>query len=112
MLKSKGHEYFDFDKDKYKKALDMEKQDEKGNEKYKSAYIRAELRKDKENALLLIYPIDHKKKESSTSLFNIEGMEHKNPFGLAVVFPPGNGKSISYVLNSIAAKGEEEDVLE
>ncbi|RII32954.1 hypothetical protein D2A34_19145 [Clostridium chromiireducens] len=112
MLKSKGHEYFDFDKDKYKKALDMEKQDEKGNEKYKSSYIRAELRKDKENALLLIYPIDHKKKESSTSLFNIEGTEHKNPFGLAVVFPPGNGKSISYVLNSIAAKGEEEDVLE
>lgn len=105
MLKSKGHEYFALNKKQYDEALEMEQNSDKGKEKTIAANIRAKM--DPHHALLLIYPINHRDPKSETYRFNIEGIEHKPPLGLVIVFPKGNGKSISYQLNPIAIGGEE-----
>ena len=105
MLKSKGHEYFALNNDEYNKAMELESKTEKGKEKTVSACIRAQM--DGRKGLLLLYPIDFR--SSETSKLNIEGVEHKTPFGFAIVFPKGNGKSISYQVNPIAMKGESYD---
>ena len=104
MLKSKGHEYFALNFDEYKKALEIEENSEKGDESTIAAHIRAQM--DRERGLLLIYPIEFRDESSETKLFKIDGIEHKCPIGLVIVFPKGNGKSISYQLNPIAEKGE------
>lgn len=105
MLKSKGHEYFALNNDEYNKAMEIESKTEKGKEKTVSACIRAQM--DGRKGLLLLYPIDFR--SSETVKLNIEGVEHKTPFGFAIVFPKGNGKSISYQVNPIAMKGESYD---
>ena len=39
-------------------------------------------------------------------LFKIGNGNHMPPFGLVVVFPKGNGKSISYQVNQVGMKGD------
>ena len=41
--------------------------------------------------------------------FKIGDGNHKPPFGLVIVFPKGNGKSISYQMNPVAMKGDQYD---
>ena len=110
MLKSKGHEYFALDRAKYEEALRIEKTSDKGKESTIAANIRSKM--DRTKGLLLIYPIDHHDEDSTTKYFKIDDGRHKPPFGLVVVFPKGNGKSISYQVNSIALKENGYDIFD
>lgn len=105
MLKSKGHEYFALNQEAYDEALKLEKNSIKGTGSTTAANIRAKMKPEK--GLLLIYPIDFRNEKSETKNFKIGAGNHKPPFGLVLVFPKGNGKSISYQLNPIATKGED-----
>lgn len=105
MLKSKGHEYFALNQEEYDEAMRMEENSIKGNESTTAANIRSKMNPEK--GLLLIYPIDFRDEKSETKNFKIGEGNHKPPFGLVLVFPKGNGKSISYQLNPIATKGED-----
>lgn len=106
MLKSKGHEYFALDRDAYEEALRMESDDDKGDYKSIAEHIRSKM--DPRKGLLLIYPIDHRN-GSQTKNFAIGDGNHQGPMGLVVVFPEGNGKSVSYQVNQIGMKGEIND---
>ena len=106
MLKSKGHEYFALDRDAYEEALRMESDDDKGDYKSIAEHIRSKM--DPRKGLLLIYPIDHRN-GSQTKNFAIGDGNHQGPIGLVVVFPEGNGKSVSYQVNQIGIKGEIND---
>lgn len=112
MLKSKGQEYYALDAEKYRDAIEMEKNAVKGNEKAVAATIRAKMNPKK--GLLLIYPIDHRDdhRDSKTKYLKIQDGEHKPPFGLVIVFPKGNGKSISYQANQISTKDESYDMFD
>ena len=110
MLKSKGHEYYALNQQEYEEALHMEESSDKGKESTIAANIRAKM--DPRKGLLLIYPIDYHDAEAKTSNFKIGNGEHKPPFGLVVVFPKGNGKSISYQVNPIATKGDGYDIFD
>lgn len=110
MLKSKGHEYYALNQQEYEEALHMEESSDKGKESTIAANIRAKM--DPRKGLLLIYPIDYHDAEAKTSNFKIGNGEHNPPFGLVVVFPKGNGKSISYQVNPIATKGDGYDIFD
>lgn len=110
MLKSKGHEYFALDREKYEEALKIEKTSDKGDESTIAANIRSKM--DRTKGLLLIYPIDYHDESSTTRHFKIDDGGHKPPFGLVVVFPKGNGKSISYQVNPIALKEDGYDIFD
>lgn len=101
MLKSKDQEYFDMSFSEYE---DIKLIEDKGDEKTVAEHIRA-TKMDPKKGLLLIYPIDYKD-TGKTSLFKVGNGEHKPPFGLVVVFPKGNGKSISYQVNQVGMKGD------
>jgi len=112
-LTSEGHEYFDFTQeqiDKVKKIRDLK---EKGNEASTAQYVRAKIR-ERKNGLLIIYPIDYKDKECATSMFDIPDVEHKQPLGLAIVFPhnKGEGSLVSYKLNSVAIRSEVDELFD
>ena len=100
MLKSKDQEYYDMSFSEYEEIKQIE---EKGDEKTVAEHIRA-TKMNPKKGLLLIYPIDHRD-EGRTSLFKIGDGNHVPPFGLVVVFPKGNGKSISYQVNQVGMKG-------
>lgn len=101
MLKSKDQEYYDMSFSEYEEIKQIE---EKGDEKTVAEHIRA-TKMNPKKGLLLIYPIDHRD-EGRTSLFKIGDGNHVPPFGLVVVFPKGNGKSISYQVNQVGMKGD------
>ena len=101
MLKSKDQEYYDMSLSEYEEIKQIE---EKGDEKTVAEHIRA-TKMDPKKGLLLIYPIDHRD-GGKTSLFKIGDGNHMPPFGLVVVFPKGNGKSISYQVNQVGMKGD------
>lgn len=101
MLKSKDQEYYDMSFSEYEEIKQIE---DKGNEKTVAEHIRA-TKMDPKKGLLLIYPIDHRD-GGKTSLFKIGDGNHMPPFGLVVVFPKGNGKSISYQVNQVGMKGD------
>lgn len=101
MLKSKDQEYYDMSFSEYEEIKQIE---DKGNEKTVAEHIRA-TKMDPKKGLLLIYPIDHRD-GGKTSLFKIGDGNHVPPFGLVVVFPKGNGKSISYQVNQVGMKGD------
>ncbi len=101
MLKSKDQEYYDMSFSEYEEIKQIE---DKGNEKTVAEHIRA-TKMDPRKGFLLIYPIDHRA-EGKTSLFKIGDGNHVPPFGLVVVFPKGNGKSISYQVNQVGMKGD------
>ena len=104
MLKSKDHEYMSMTKEEYEKAMEI-KANAKENAKDTAYKIREIM--DKKRGFMIIYPIDHMKKNSKTEYFKIGDGNHVPPFGLVFVFPEGNGKSITYKLNPIAASQEE-----
>lgn len=104
MLKSKDQEYYDISFNEYE---DIKQIKEKGNKKTVAEYIRA-TKMNPKKGLLLIYPIDHRD-DGKTSLFKIGDGNHMPPFGLVVVFPKGNGRSISYQVNQIGMKGDMDD---
>lgn len=81
--------------------------DNKGSEKTIAEHIRA-TKLNPKKGLLLIYPIDHMD-AGETRHFKIGDGDHNPPFGLVVVFPKGNGKSISYQMNPVAMKGDPYD---
>lgn len=101
MLKSKDQEYYDMSLSAYEEIKQIE---DKGDEKTVAEHIRA-TKMDPKKGLLLIYPIDHRD-GGKTSLFKIGDGNHMPPFGLVVVFPKGNGKSISYQVNQVGMKGD------
>ncbi len=101
MLKSKDQEYYDMSLSEYEEIKQIE---DKGDEKTVAEHIRA-TKMNPKKGLLLIYPIDHRD-EGKTSLFKIGDGNHMPPFGLVVVFPKGNGKSISYQVNQVGMKGD------
>lgn len=101
MLKSKDQEYYDMSLSEYDEIKQIE---DKGDEKTVAEHIRA-TKMDPKKGLLLIYPIDHRD-GGKTSLFKIGDGNHMPPFGLVVVFPKGNGKSISYQVNQVGMKGD------
>ena len=101
MLKSKDQEYYDMSLSEYEEIKQIE---DKGDEKTVAEHIRA-TKMDPKKCLLLIYPIDHRD-GGKTSLFKIGDGNHMPPFGLVVVFPKGNGKSISYQVNQVGMKGD------
>ncbi|RGZ69044.1 hypothetical protein DW979_01815 [Eubacterium sp. AM49-13BH] len=101
MLKSKDQEYYDMSLSEYEEIKQIE---DKGDEKTVAEHIRA-TKMDPKKGLLLIYPIDHRD-GGKTSLFKIGDGNHMPPFGLVVVFPKGNGKSISYQVNQVGMKGD------
>lgn len=101
MLKSKDQEYYDMSLSEYEEIKQIE---DKGDEKTVAEHIRA-TKMDPKKCLLLIYPIDHRD-GGKTSLFKIGNGNHMPPFGLVVVFPKGNGKSISYQVNQVGMKGD------
>lgn len=101
MLKSKDQEYYDMTLSEFE---EIKKIEEKGDEKTVAEHIRA-TKMDPKKGLLLIYPIDHRD-EGKTSYFKIGDGNHMPPFGLVVVFPKGNGKSISYQVNQVGMKGD------
>lgn len=101
MLKSKDQEYYDMSFSEYEEIKQIE---EKGDEKTVAEHIRS-TKMNPKKGLLLIYPIDHRD-EGRTSLFEIGDGNHVPPFGLVVVFPKGNGKSISYQVNQVGMKGD------
>lgn len=109
MLKSNNHEYMGLTAEEYKEAKSLEEELKGKNEKNIASKVRSTF--DKRKGLLIIYPIDFKKEESKTCCFKIGEGNHKPPIGLVIVFPEGNGKSISYNLNLIAAKKGDEYVL-
>jgi hypothetical protein len=104
MLKSKDQEYCDLTQAEYDEVKAIE---DKGNEKTIAEHIRA-TRLNPKKGLLLIYPIDHMD-DGETRYFKIGDGNHNPPFGLVVVFPNGNGKSISYQMNPVAMKGDPYD---
>lgn len=109
MLKSKDHEFMGLTSEEFQKAMDLkEKLLEAGADNI-SSKIRETF--DKKKGLLIIYPIDFEKEGYETTCFKIGSGNHKHPFGLVIVFPKGNGKSISYILNPIASKKEDEYAL-
>ena len=101
MLKSKDQEYYDMSLSEYEEIKEIE---DKGDEKTVAEHIRA-TKINPKKGLLLIYPIDHRD-TGKTSLFKIGDGNHVPPFGLVVVFPKGNGKSISYQVNQVGMKGD------
>lgn len=101
MLKSKDQEYYDMSLSEYEEIKQIE---DKGDEKTVAEHIRA-TKMDPKKGLLLIYPIDHRD-GGKTSLFKIGDGNHMPPFGLVVIFPKGNGKSISYQVNQVGMKGD------
>lgn len=101
MLKSKDQEYYDMSFSEFEEIKQIE---DKGDEKTVAEHIRA-TKMDPRKGFLLIYPIDHRD-EGKTSLFKIGDGNHVPPFGLVVVFPKGNGKSISYQVNQVGMKGD------
>ena len=101
MLKSKDQEYYDMSFSEFEEIKQIE---DKGDEKTVAEHIRA-TKMNPKKGLLLIYPIDHRD-EGKTSLFKIGDGNHMPPFGLVVVFPKGNGKSISYQVNQVGMKGD------
>lgn len=105
MLKSKDQEYYDLSEKDYE---EIQKIEEKGDEKTVAEHIRA-TKLDPKKGLLLIYPIDHLD-SGTTSYFKLGDGNHYPPFGLVVVFPKGNGKSISYHVNPVGRKGELYDI--
>lgn len=109
MLKSKDHEFMGLTAKEFEDAMRLKKElQEKGADNI-SGKIRETF--DKRKGLLIIYPIDFEKEGYETACFKIGNGEHKHPFGLVMVFPKGNGKSISYILNPIASKKEDEYAL-
>lgn len=101
MLKSKDQEYYDMSHSEYEEIKQIE---DKGDKRTVAEHIRA-TKMDPKKGLLLIYPIDHRD-GGKTSLFKIGDGNHMPPFGLVVVFPKGNGKSISYQVNQVGMKGD------
>lgn len=101
MLKSKDQEYYDMSFNEYEEIKQIE---DKGDEKTVAEHIRA-TKMNPKKGFLLIYPIDHRDK-GKTSLFKIGDGNHMPPFGLVVVFPKGNGKSISYQVNQVGMRGD------
>ena len=101
MLKSKDQEYYDMSFDEYE---EIKRIADKGDEKTVAEHIRA-TKMNPKKGLLLIYPLDYRD-EGKTSLFKIGSGDHVPPFGLVVVFPKGNGKSISYQVNQVGMKGD------
>ncbi len=107
MIKAKDQEYCDLTREMYEKVKAIE---DKGDEKTVAEHIRAtEL--DPKKGLLLIYPMDHRDR-GNTSQFKIGDGNHCPAFGIVVVFPKGNGKSISYQVNRVGLKGELDDFIE
>lgn len=107
MIKGKDQEYYDLEQALYDKVKSIE---DKGDEKTVAEHIRAtEL--DPKKGLLLIYPLDHRD-SGKTSQFKIGDGNHYPAFGLVVVFPKGNGKSISYQVNRVGLKGDLDDFIE
>ena len=104
MLKSKDQEYCDLTQTEYDEVKAIE---DKGSEKTIAEHIRA-TKLNPKKGLLLIYPIDHMD-AGETRHFKIGDGDHNPPFGLVVVFPKGNGKSISYQMNPVAMKGDPYD---
>ena len=104
MLKSKDQEYYDMSLKEYEEIKQIE---DKGDKKTVAEHIRA-TKMDPKKGLLLIYPIDHRD-EGETRLFKIGDGNHMPPFGLVVVFPKGNGKSISYQVNQVGMRGDTYD---
>lgn len=110
MLKSKGHEYFALNQEQYEEAMRIEESSDRGKEKTIAANIRSKM--NPEQGLLLIYPIDYHDINSETRHFKINEIDHKPPFGLAIVFPKGNGESISYHVNPIGMGEDRYDVFD
>ena len=106
MLKSKGQEYYDLKKSEYDSAMSLEDNTDKGEFNSIAEHVRSKM--DPHKGFLLIYPIDHRNGER-TKNFAIGDGEHDGPMGLVVVFPVGNGKSVSYQVNRIGMKGEIND---
>lgn len=106
-LKSQEQEYMGLTKKEYDDAMRLYQELKEKDETNIATKIRATFNPNK--GLLLIYPIDFEQEQYYTSCFKIGDGNHKHPFGLVIVFPRGNGHSVSYVLNQIAyKKGENE----
>lgn len=117
-VRSNEHELLDCEQSIIKSVkLDYEKKKNNG-EKIEQAFVRKECRRrmknSREKALLILYPINYRNKKYATSIFNIEGVEHKTPFGFMIVFPnrEGKGEAVSYILNPVAAGGELVELFE
>ena len=106
MLKSKDQEFMGLNNEEFEKVMNLRKYLKDKGESNISNKIRRTFNKSK--GLLIIYPIDFENSECETRCFKIGNGDHKHPFGLVIVFPEGNGKSVSYRLNPIASKGMDE----
>jgi len=102
MLKSNDHELFGLNQIELDNAMEIRRIEKEKGKKDASDKIRECM--DDRKALLLIYPIDFSNEENETKNFKIGDGNHKPPFGLVVVFPKGNGKTVSFHLNPIATK--------
>jgi len=110
-LTSGDFQYYDFTKEEYDKIEVLKAKKENKGEKATSDYIREQIR-SAEKGLLIICPIDVNRKSGSKLLDKLR--KHKNPLGIAVVFPhnKGKGKLISYRMNEIGLKGESDEIFE
>ena len=105
MLKSKDHEFMGLTYDEFQGAMKLKEELQAKGESNISSKIRETF--DKSKGLLIIYPIDFENEEYETRCFKIGDGNHKHPFGLVMVFPTGNGKSISYIFKIIKMFGRQ-----
>lgn len=109
-LTSEGHEYFDFTGDEMEKIEEINKIGINGKKPSKD-YIRKMVR-NRKNGLLIIYPIDIKR--GNGGMLIDKSMKHKNPLGIAIVFPDNKeqGDLVSYRINDIGKRGNDDELFD
>lgn len=104
-MTSADHEYFDYDKISYAKAISLMKEYKKDPSKVKiSEIVRRETRPFSKG-LLILYPI------GDAGRLTAKRGDHKTPFGFAVAFPDrkNRGDLKSYRINDIALEKDNNE---
>lgn len=107
-LTPEDYQFYDLDKNDMKKIEKLKDKFKLQGKNISNDYIRKEVRK-RENGFLIICPIDTERGNGRV-LEDIK-KSHKVPIGIAIVFPDNEniGKKISYRINEIGLKGEEDE---
>lgn len=104
-------QFYDFDVNDMKQKEQIKEDFEKQGKNVSNDYVRKKIR-NREKGLLIICPIDVTKGEGNELIDN--NRTHKAPIGIAIVFPDndGIGKKVSYRINEIGLKGEDDEFFE
>jgi hypothetical protein len=104
-------QFYDFDANDMQRKEEIKRDFKNQGKNLSNDYVRKEIR-NREKGFLVICPIDITKGKGKELVDNTR--PHKVPIGIAIVFPDNKkiGKKVSYRINEIGLKGEDDEFFE